>query len=81
MSYTVEFETRVLGGFPVICKATMERAEPDVGIMGDYADEMELFTLKGKPATFIEKRMKDADWDALALEAGEASMGYDPYGL
>ncbi len=71
MSYTVEFDSEVAGGFPVTVIATMQRAEPDVGIMGDYAEEFEILTRKGMPAPFIEKKITEDDWSRLAYEAEE----------
>lgn len=72
MAREIEFETTVAGGFPVLVRCTMQRAEPDVGIMSDYGEDFEVMTRKGKPAPWIEKKMTQADWDDVAVAAGEA---------
>lgn len=63
-------ETTVLGGFPVLAVARINSAEPDVGYDSIWVDDtdLELFTLRGKPAPFIEKKMTKDDW-AYVVEA------------
>lgn len=58
----------VKGGFPVIAAWMVHSAEPDVGISGPWIDDIQLFTLRGKRAAFIEKRMSRDDYDRLAAE-------------
>lgn len=61
--YYQEAEITVLGGFPCIARFHVSPAERDVGIMGDYIDphDIELLTLKGKPAHFIEAKVNWED--------------------
>lgn len=39
----VEFETRILGGLPVIVRAKILPAEPDVGIFSRWVDDFDIF--------------------------------------
>jgi hypothetical protein len=55
------FDTTVLGGFPVTVEAEWLGASYDWPAEG----EIELLLRNGKRATFIEKKMKDADWARL----------------
>ncbi len=65
MSRKAEFETTVCNGFPVLVKCTVHPAEPEVGQMSEFGEDFEIFTLRGKPAPFIEKKMSQADFDRL----------------
>ena len=43
MSTPVEIETTILGGLPVCVKADIQPAEPDVGIMYPYPEDIQIF--------------------------------------
>ena len=45
---TVEIQTTISGGLPVLARGTIGRAEPDVGIMTDYVDDYSLLWLGGQ---------------------------------
>lgn len=80
----VKFETTVKGGFPVIVEADYFFATDDK-MTGNPMDGMAawdqgepdrfenvgLLTLKGKPATFIESKMTDKDWQEMEIEIAE----------
>ena len=53
MYQTFTVEVSVKGGFPVIVKGVIGGAEPDVGHYGAGIDDYEVFTLKGKSASFL----------------------------
>jgi hypothetical protein len=72
----VKFESTVAGGFPVEVTANIHKAEPDVGIMTDYAEIDAIDTLDGKPASFIDDKITAADTERLEEEAFEA-RSYD----
>lgn len=76
MAREIEFETTVAGGFPVLVRCTMQRAEPDVGIMSDYGEDFEVLTRQGGSAKFIEGLITQDDWDRLNVEAGEHSYDH-----
>lgn len=59
MSY--EFETTILGGFPVLVEFSVEPADPEVGIFGECVDEYQLCSVEtGKPfGPWLDKRLKD----------------------
>lgn len=50
---------------------TVAPAEPDVGIMGDYVDDIWLVNSSGERAAFTECHMTDADWDNLTATVME----------
>lgn len=70
-SVAVEAESSVCGGFPVKVSGLLCPAEPDVGIPQPYFDDIQIFTLKGKPAGFLEKKMTSLDWDAVEVALHE----------
>ncbi len=73
-----QVEVRVLGGFPALARFDVAPAEPDIGIWDAHVTDIALFTLRGRPATFVERRMRDADWRRLEEElVREASERYD----
>jgi len=55
-------EIRVLGGLPVTVQYTVARAEPDVGLMDDFVDDIWLLDRRGRRAWWAEKRMTLDDW-------------------
>lgn len=59
----------VLGGFPVLVVGGINPSEPEVGYSGRWVDscDMEVFTLRGAPATFLEKKLTKDDWDVLEV--------------
>jgi hypothetical protein len=52
--HKVSVETTVRRGFPVIVKGHLCPAEPDVGLMSEGVEDMEVLTLNGKPADFLK---------------------------
>ena len=61
MATKIEFETTILGGMPVLVRASIAPREPDVGIFGEYVDEYELFFIphRGrKPGPLPDKMLK-----------------------
>jgi hypothetical protein len=71
MAHTLEALTTVKGGFPVLVRGVIYAAEPDVGYMNDWIEDVEIFTTTGKPAPWLKLSQKDLDtaeqalWDAL----------------
>jgi hypothetical protein len=61
---TFETNARVLKGFPVLVQFTCYEPEPDVGFSGGIEID-DLFTITGRKADFICKRMTGADWAKL----------------
>ena len=59
----------VKGGFPVLVTGKVNAAEPDVGLSGSWVDscDIEVFTLRGCPAHFIEKKLVKSDWEDLEV--------------
>ena len=57
----VEFETTILGGMPVLVKASIAPREPDVGLMYEYVDEYEIFFVPrlGRKPDPIPQRVLD----------------------
>lgn len=56
-------EARVCGGFPVLVTGRWLPYESDTGYGGGF-DDVEVMTLTGRPAPFIEAKMTRQDWDA-----------------
>ena len=73
---TFTFETTILGGLPVTVEASMQPAEPDVGIMGAYVDEWCIVEVNGRECSkhpaWIAKRMTNKDDELLEEECAEA---------
>lgn len=67
----VEFDATVCGGFPVTVRANVYPPEPDVGIFSPQAEVQDIRSLHLTDATFVARKMKDADWEALAQRAVE----------
>ncbi len=66
MSRIVEVDVLVLGGLPLLAKTSISPAEPDVGIMGEYVDEVILCWRSGSEVPqSIYDRMKEKDWELL----------------
>ncbi len=75
MTRKIETDVCVLGGLPVYAKACIAPAEPDVGIMHDYVDEVFLYWQSGSEVPqSIYDRMKEKDWDLLY----EDLLSYSP---
>jgi len=54
MKTQVEVRVRkVRRGFPFIVKGNLCPAEPDVGLMEEYFDDVEFLTNRGRPADFL----------------------------
>lgn len=47
MSYTIEHSTLVFEDIRVEVECTMQSAEPDVGIMGDYVEDWKIIEVDG----------------------------------
>jgi len=52
-------DVTVLGGLPLIARYTMARAEPDVGIMSSFVDDIYLEDSNGRRAVWAEKKMTE----------------------
>ena len=63
----MEVETKVKNGFPCIVEYEVSRypEDPDSGLFGRF-EFMRLTTMKGKNADWLEARLSDSDWDAIA---------------
>lgn len=73
MSERIQFEDRVLGGLPVLVKARIYPAEPDVGIFSEQVEIEEVCWLSGKPLSDkVNARITTDDIEALQLAALEA---------
>lgn len=64
-------DVRILGGFPVRATGYVQPAEPDVGIFSAYVEDIS-FTVKGKPAPWLEEKMTPKDWEKLEEDLTEA---------
>ena len=74
-----EFDTTVLNGLSVTVCYEIGRAEPDVGVMVDYVENMWILIQKKRKnkgpiwevASWVEKRLSDHDWAILEEKAME----------
>ena len=66
----ISFDTTVRGGMPVTVQCAIHGAEKDVGIMGEFVDDIWLM-VKNKRAPWLEKRLTEKEWDYLIYEALE----------
>jgi hypothetical protein len=74
-----EFDATVLNGLPVTVCYEVGKAEPDVGIMGDYVENIWILIKKERKikgpkwevAHWIEKRLTNKDWAILEERAME----------
>ena len=48
----IEIETTIKDGLPVIASGEVQRAEPDVGLMGPFVEDLEVKFLSGHPVPF-----------------------------
>lgn len=72
MSRCVEFEDTVKGGLPVLVIASVYRAEPDVGIMHEYAEIEDICWPTGKSVTQkVYDSISEDDMERLAEAATE----------
>lgn len=73
-----EIDTTILGGLPVTVSFTIQRAEPDVGIMSDYPEDVYVVRVKGKKigrtfALALQARIDETkEYDALCERIMEA---------
>ena len=69
-------ETTILGGLPVIATATLNKAEPDVGYMTPWIDEVHLTWLSGHglPDKMIA-RISYPQWEGLREALMESRDG------
>lgn len=65
----------VKGGFPVLVTGVVHAPDYSVGLNSSWVDscDIEVFTLRGSPAPFIEKKLTDSDWSDLEVALLEAS--------
>lgn len=72
-----EFETTILGGLPVLVRAEVLPPDPEVGIFGAYAEELEIYWPKGKTMLTdkVLNRLGEDDWEVLRGEAVDAADG------
>jgi GDP-D-mannose dehydratase len=74
-----EFDATVLNGLPVTICYDVGKAEPDVGFMNDYVENMWILIKKERKnkgpkwevAHWIEKRLTNKDWAILEERAME----------
>lgn len=76
MSYKFEVECVVKGGFPVLVRGSLYPSEPDVGIMGEYIDDYEILTVKGKSCEWL--KLSQDQVDDLLVDAHEKIPRNDP---
>lgn len=67
-AFAVEIDTVVLGGFPVRVRGVVHPADPDVGYLDAYVDDICISTMRGRPASFITSRLRRSDLNDLATE-------------
>lgn len=72
MSQKVEFETTVCNGFPVTVTANVYQGDASVGMDYMIVEDIELSTMRGRPAVFLENKLTKDDRDDLEVEAREA---------
>ena len=65
---TVRFESTIKGGLPVVVRAWIGDAEPDVGIMYPYIDQLLVEFESGHPYPFD---LSEEEYDRLGDEALE----------
>lgn len=53
-SHEIQIQTTVKGGFPVTATATWCPAEPDVGLMDSYLEDVSVSTLRGKSCNWLK---------------------------
>lgn len=58
-------ETTVCRGFPVRAGGEIERPSPSLGIYFHTLDQLDLTDRKGRRIPFIERKLKESDWDEL----------------
>jgi hypothetical protein len=55
----------------VVCVYSVARAEPDVGIMSDYVDDLYLEYENGDRAHYVENGLSQDEWDDLCVRIME----------
>ena len=48
----IEIETTIKDGLPVLASGEVQRPEPDVGIMSQFVEDLEVCFLSGHPVPF-----------------------------
>lgn len=72
---------KVLGGLEITVEFTACRAEPDVGLMSDYAEDWSIVEIAGRPlrnkesADWIYKRLSKRDESAIEQAMYSAMEG------
>jgi hypothetical protein len=75
MSHSLTFDARILGGLPVVVRANIYPAEPDVGIFSEQVEVVDIYWpgRKGKPIPqHMWERLGTKGIHALQEEALEA---------
>lgn len=69
MSTPIEIETTILGGLPVRVTANVQPAEPDVGIMHPWPEDIQISWLGKKPRRVpqsVYDRITDKEMDLIS---------------
>lgn len=76
--HDVEFQSTVKDGLPIIVRATINPAEPDVGIMFAYPDDLDVYWPNGMPiSASMYDTIPQKDIDRLHEEAVDQASGFD----
>ena len=62
----------VLNGLPLVAQFSVGKAEPDVGIMHNYIDDLNLVDRNGRWAEWAEKKLTEDDWDSIKCQCWES---------
>jgi len=75
MSTPIEIETTILSGLPVIVKASVQPAEPDVGIMCSWPEDVQIFWIGKKlrevPQSIYDRMITEKKDDLLSEQIME----------
>ena len=67
--------TIINGGLPVLASSIVQRAEPDVGIMCDYVEDIEITFMSGHP---FRGEISASDCERIAAEIAEVWAEWEP---
>ncbi len=74
MDNRIEIQTTIKGGLPVLAKGQFARAEPDVGMMHPWIEDLEFFWLSGEPLPKqMDEAISEADLERVSTELLEAA--------
>jgi hypothetical protein len=77
---TIEIETQVKGGLPVIAILDYESSDPSVGIMGDSVDYPTIHWLSGNQVTDkVFESIPQSDIERIMIEALESKQNNQVY--